>query len=247
MKTVKRKMNLILMVLLTSSGTFTLSSCDNEETVVIVISEERAAEIVAASLAYNTYGMAANVHYVSNEISQLLDCDEQGSNSGTINYISPFGGVTSSFHFTESYSRTCSPEEIINYTTAAFQDIDAVLFTSQQEVNAEFTVKGLEDTAPDELYSGAYSRNGNWYSKVYHDRLDIEYAMNFDSLRVDKNSLLIVSGTSAFDLTVGYSETPGSVNFNGHVTFLSEDEAQIDFTNGSSYLLNLRTGEIHLI
>lgn len=67
---------------------FTSCSDDDNEEVVNIVSEEQAAEIVATSLAYNTYGMAANVNYVSDEISTILNCDEQATSSGTNNYMS---------------------------------------------------------------------------------------------------------------------------------------------------------------
>lgn len=227
----------------------TLTSCDTDDgdDIIIVISEERAAEIVASSLAYNTYGIASNISYVSNEISTILNCDEQATKSGTNNYTSAFGNVTSTYQFVESYSKTCTPTEIIDYSISAFQDIDALYFTSQQDVEAGFTVTGLEDTSTNELYSGSYHREGNWFSKTFNDNLDIEYDMDFSDLNVDKTTYYIVSGTSSFSMDANYSETSESTLFNGTVTFLNDNEAQIDFNNGSSYRLNLETGKINLI
>lgn len=247
MKTIKNNFKVITILAITIFS-FTFTSCDhNDDAVIIVVSEEQAIEIVATSLAYNTYGMASNVNYVSNEISEALACGEQNTNSGTNNYVSAFGGITSIYQFNESYSKICTPNEIINYSISAFQDIDAVYFTSQQDIEASFTVTGLEDTAPNELYSGVYQREGNWYSKVYNDSLDVFYNMNFTDLNINKTTYHIVSGISAFNLNTNYSETSESNTFSGNVIFLNENEVQIDFTNGNSYLLNLETGEIILI
>ena len=223
-----------------------LSSCD-DDTVTIVITEERAAEIVATSLAYNTYGLASNVNYVSNQVSNLLNCNEQASNGGINTYVSNFGGVTSSYQFNEIYSKACSPEESINYSITAFQDIDAVFFSSQQDVSAVFAVSGLEDTSTNEIYNGSYHRDGNWYSKTFHDSLDVVYNMNFDELRINKSTYRIVSGVSNFDLTIGYSETTDTILFHGTVTFIHESEAQIHFNDGNTYVLNLDTGAIQTL
>lgn len=227
-----------------------VTSCEtdgDDEVVVVVISEERAAEIVAASLAYNTYGLASNVNYFSNGISDELNCGEQGSNSGTLNYSSIFGNVASTYQFDEDFSKSCEPAEAIAYSIDAFQDIDAVYFDSRQDVESKFTVTGLETGATNELYSGSYQREGDWFSKIYLDSLDLLYMMNFTDLSVDKDTYFIVSGTSTFSLEVDYSETMDRSTFSGTVTFINEDEARIDFENGDSYLLDLETGEINLI
>lgn len=221
--------------------------CSTDDEVVIVITEETAVEIITSSLAYNTYGMASNVNYVSDEISTILNCDEQATNSGTNNFTSVFGNVTSIYQFNEFYSKTCVPSEVIEYSITAFQDTDAVYFTSQENVEADFTVVGLDDTSTNEIYSGSYHREGNWFSKSFNDSFDVEYDMNFSDLYVNKTSYNIVSGISSFSMAANYSETSESTSFNGTVTFLNEGEAQLDFNNGSSYLLNLETGEISLI
>ena len=216
----KNRMKKLGLIVLAIVG-LTFTSCDNSDNaIVIVVSEERAAEIVATSLAYNTYGMASNVNYVSNEISNALNCDEQNTNSGTNDYTSVFGAVTSTYQFNESYSKVCSPTETINYSITAFQDIDAVYFTSQQDVEASFVVTGLEDTAVNELFSGSYHREGNWFSKTFNDSLDVEYNMNFSDLNVDKTTYYIISGTSSFSMNANYSETTESTSFSGTVTFL---------------------------
>lgn len=238
-----------LGMLVIAALSFMVMSCETEddEVIVVVISEERAAEIVAASLAYNTYGLASNVNYFSNEISNVLDCGEQGNNSGTLNYTSIFGNVTSSYRFNETFSKNCDPIEAISYSIDAFQDIDAVYFDSQQDVDSQFMVTGLEAEATNELYSGSYQREGDWFSKTFNDSLDVLYAMDFANLSIDKDTFFIVSGTSTFSLNVDYSETSESSTFNGTVTFINEDEARIDFNNGDTYLLDLETGEIELL
>ena len=185
------------------------TSCDNndDEVIVVVISEERAAEIIATSLAYNTYGLASNVNYFSTEISSILDCGEQGGNSGTLDYSSIFGNVTSTYQFNESFSKNCDLVETISYHVDAFQDIDAVYFASQQDVGAQFMVTGLETGATTEHYSGSYQREGDWFSKTFNDSLDILYSMDFTDLSVDKDTFFIISGTATFSLGVDYSET----------------------------------------
>lgn len=235
------------MVLALSAIVMASCETDDDEILVVVISEERAAEIVAASLAYNTYGLASNVNYVSNEISDILECGEQGSNSGTLDYTSVFGNVTSTYQFNEQFSKSCDPIEAIQYDISAFQDIDAVYFDSRQDVDSEFTVTGLEPEATDQLYNGSYQREGDWFSKVFNDELDVDYGMEFIDLGVDKQTLFIVSGTSTFTLRVDYSETSESSSFSGTVTFINEDEARIDFSNGDSYLLDLETGEVQRV
>ena len=228
---------------------FMATSCDDndDEVIVVVISEARAAEIVATSLAYNTYGLASNVNYFSEEISNILDCGEMGTNSGTLDYTSIFGNVTSTFEFIEDFSKSCDPVEMVSYNVTAFQDIDAVYFTSQQDVEAQFLVTGLETGTTNELYTGSYQREGDWHSKTFNDSLGVTYVMQFNDLSVDKDTFLIISGTSGFTLNVDYSETTASSSFSGTVTFINEDEARIDFNNGDSYLLNLETGEISLV
>ena len=232
-----------LIALLALSSIFT--SCeDDNASVVIVVSEERAAEVVATSLAYNTYGMASSVYYISNAINTQLNCDETGTDNSTINYTSLFGGVTAVHQYNDSYSKTCSPNPIINFETEAQQSVDAVYFSSNHNVNGDFVVTGLEDTALNELYSGMYHRVGDWYSKIYHDSMDIDYTMAFNELVVDKATYYITGGTSEFTLITKYSESTESYTFKGTVTFLNQDEAQIDFEDGDSYLLNLERGTI---
>ncbi|MDY8134317.1 hypothetical protein [Aquimarina sp. 2201CG5-10] len=238
---------IVILTIVLTAGHITVSCDNNDDVLVVVISEERAAEIVATSLAYNTYGLASNVNHFSTEITNSLDCEEQGSNSGTLDFTSIYGNVTSAFEFTDHFSKVCDPLDMISYEVTALHDIDALYFASQQNVNAQFTVTGLEIGTINEFYSGLYQREGNWISKIFNDSFDITYTMQFNELNVDKNTSLIVSGTSTFILNVDYSETSESSNFSGTVTFLNENEARVDFTNGSSYLLNLETGEINLI
>ena len=248
MKTLKSNFNKLTLIVIAFLGlTFTACDTNDDDTIVIIVSEERAAEIVATSLAYNTYGIASNVNYVSTQIANNLNCEEQASNSGTLHYSSIFGNVTSIYQFDENYAKSCIPVEQISYNITALQNTDAVYFTSQEDVEASFIVTGLEDTTTHEVYSGSYRRDGNWFSKVYQDSLNTVYSMSFTGLNVDKSTSYITSGTSTFTLSAAYSESDTVNSFNGTVTFLNEDEAQIDFTNGNSYLLNLETGEIHLI
>ena len=72
--------------------------------------------------------------------------------------------------------------------------------------NPSFNVTGLETEASNEFYNGSYQREGDWFSKVYNDNLDVEYNMNFTDLSVDKETFYIVSGISTFSLLVDYSE-----------------------------------------
>ena len=223
------------------------TSCDtnDDEVVVVVISEERAAEIIASSLAYNTYGLASVVNYVSNEISQELECGEQAENNGTNTFSSSF--VQYTYTFDETFSRTCTDTEQVNYDFTALQDIDAFYFTSRQDVEGGFVVTGLEESAPSELFNGNYQREGDWFSKVFEDSLDVLLNINFNELNVSKDTYFITSGISDFSLDVDYSETDESTSFRGTVTFLNEDEARIDFENGDSFLLNLNDGSIQRI
>jgi hypothetical protein len=102
-----------------------LTSCSDddgtgEEPVVITVDD--AAEFVAASLAVATYGAVDNMDYVSEQIVELIDCNESESDTRTNTETSSNGNVTANYVISESYSRTCSEEtEVILYNFSTEQ------------------------------------------------------------------------------------------------------------------------------
>ncbi len=224
------------------------TSCDNDDNeIIIVISEERAAEVIASSMAYNTYGLTANIEYISFLIDEGLDCNEQITNTDVIQYNSVFDAIAYIYTFTENYSKECQEIEQINYAIEANENLDALYFQSQEDIVADFDVQGIDQSETEESFSGRYERDGDWHSKIYHDTLIVDFTTNLNAITIDKTIGRIVSGTSTFDLTLNYSESTEMSNYTGNVVFLNSTDARIDFENGASYLLNIETGHIELI
>ncbi|UTW66441.1 sterol desaturase family protein [bacterium SCSIO 12643] len=221
-----------------------VGACSQPEPEPTGISEAEAAEIVATSLAYNTYGMASSVYAVSHEIDSGVNCNEQWSDSGTAHYTSIYGHVTSEYTYDEDYAKICGDYEMVHYQVKASQTIDAVYFSSYQDVDAFFTVTGMEDSLTIEYYSGAYSYTGERFSKSSGQTLKVSYQMQFSDLQIDKSTYYITGGQSGFDIKV---DSDISESYSGMVVFINDKEAQISFSNGNTYLLNLETGMISVL
>lgn len=223
-----------------------LTSCsDDEEPVVFVISEDDAAEFVAVVLSVNTYGFAANAIRLSEDVSNSLSCGTQLGDSGLISDTSIDGTVTYSYNFNESYSYVCDANGgTVQYSFVADQELSTLRSDVDSDISGIWTLGNIDNSESSYSLAGIYKRSSDRDSKT--DELPSAFIMTdleFQGIAVDKSSGYLVGGTADFILTGNQIGTTGQT-FEGVIDFSDPEATLVIFTDGSTYVLNLLTGEI---
>lgn len=234
------------LLLISMAASVFLTSCsDDEEPVVFVISEDDAAEFVAVVLSVNTYGFAANAIRFSEEVSSSLSCGAQLEDSGTISDTSVDGTITYSYNFNESYSYVCDANGgTVQYSFIADQELSTLRSDVDSDISGIWTLGNIDNAGSSYSLSGIYSRSSDRDSKT--DELPSAFiitGLEFQGLAIDKSSGYLVGGTAGFELSGSQIGTAGQA-FEGVINFSDPEATQVVFTDVSTYVLNLLTGEI---
>ena len=242
----KSKFKLMLLALISSAVLFSSCSDDDDEPVVFVVNEEDAAEFVAVVLSVNTYGFSSNAIRFSEEVADNLSCGSQTQDSGTINETSSDGTITYSYDFTEAYTYICDTEGgSVSYSFVAEQQLITLRSDIDSDISGIWTVTDIDNSEPSYNLSGVYERSSDWDSKT--DELPAAFItvdLSFTDLKVDKSSGDLVGGTSQFELSGSQTDTDGQM-FQGAINFSDPEATEVVFTDGGTYTLNMRTGEIN--
>lgn len=226
--------------------TWVLSSCSEEDDpVVFVISEDDAAEFVAVVLSVNTYGFSANAIRFSEDIANDLLCGSQANDAGSISETSADGTITYNYHFNEAYAYVCTSEGgTVQYSFTADQELSTLRSDVDSDISGIWTLGNIDDATTDYSLSGVYNRSSQRDSKT--DELPsafIETALEFEGLTIDRSSGYLIGGTANFELSGSQIGASGQT-FEGVILFSDPEFTQVMFTDGSTYILNLLTGEI---
>lgn len=225
---------------------FICSSCDDDDdNASITITADDAAEYVAASLAIATYGATNNMNYVSDQIIELIDCNESESDTRTDTETSFNGNVTASFTISESYSRTCSGGvETITYNFNAEQTTTSELLDTDHNITGAWTIGGAEESSTTLTYNGSYSRGGEWnYSNEDNQMDDVTSSFVYKDVKANKSDDVIFEGTSTF-LLIGNSTVYEPFTYEGDVVFQANNISIMTFSTGEQYEIDLNTGEV---
>ncbi len=223
-----------------------LTSCsDDEEPVVFVISEDDAAEFVAVVLSVNTYGFSANAIRFSEDVSNALLCGSQQTDMGTISDTSSDGTINYSYHFDESYGYICNSDGgMVQYSFVADQQLSTLRSDVDSDISGIWSLTNIDNDEPNYTLSGVYSRSSDRDSKT--DELPSAFIMTgleFEGISINKTSGYLVAGNANFELSGRQAGTDGQV-FQGIINFVDPEATEVIFTDGSTYVLNLLTGDI---
>ncbi|MEH6682590.1 MAG: hypothetical protein V7724_18760 [Sediminicola sp.] len=239
MKTKTRVRWGIIFSLLFTATLLTTSCEDDDDGVLVIYSYEDAQEAIAISLAYESYGLVANFDKVSEEIEGNHECEvlNEESESETGDFTAS-GLTTYVYDYTESFTKYCDPDLYVSYDLLAEQTIESVRISKTHTIHVDFITTGLEDSSENEIYNGAYTRNGGWETVYSNENYDFTYESDVVDVQVSKETGKIVSGTSTFTLTEEYSYNNLTYTYTGIVKFIDEDKAKITFDSGEVFYVN---------
>lgn len=240
-------MNTLFRILPLAVFAFLFVACEEEDDTVelVTITVDDAAELVAASLAINTYGAVNNMNYVSDQIIELIDCNESESNTRTDTETSVGGNITASFTILESYSRACvGDEESITYDFSLDQTTTSERLDTDHMIAGLWTITGAETSSSSLIYNGSYSRGGSWTYNLEENHVDnTTTSFVYNEVEANKDDGVIFAGTSTFTLT-GTSTVYEPYDYEGDVVFQTNNICIATFSSGEQYEIDLNTGDV---
>lgn len=233
---------LILFPLMLLVGLFILPGCeeedDSENIITIEISKTDAEEIVAGAITYGSYGLVASMDQVSQEITEITDCDLLYVNADTIDGETIPGYISYSYQYNEEYQRTCGEEPFIQYSLTGTQIFDAPRIEYNHQLAIDFTIEGLNEYSEDELYTGNYFREGITESSWKNEPIDFSFEANINTpIYVSKATHKIYAGSLTFNLEQDYERSNVTYSYSGTIEFVNEDEAVVTFSNGEQFTI----------
>ncbi len=218
---------------------------DDDDSDNLVITVDDAAEYVAASLAIATYGATSNMNYVSDQIIDLIDCNESESDTRTDTETSNNGNITASFTISESYSRTCSGgEEVITYNFTLDQITTSNPLNTNNDITGAWTISGAEESSTVLTYNGSYTRGGEWtYNNEDNHTDDVTTSFIYENVKANKSDDVIFEGKSTFTM-IGNSTVYDPFSYEGDVVFQADNTSIVTFSTGEQYEVDLNTGEV---
>lgn len=220
--------------------------CSDDDDNGVVITVDDAAELVAASMAVATYGAVNNMDYVSDQIVDILDCNEVESNNRIDTETSNNGEITVSYTISESYSLSCSGgEETISYNFSADQTTTSDHLDTDHSINGDWIISGAEDVSTVIIYNGSYSRSGEWtYNNEDNHTDTTTTSFVYSNVKANKDDGIIFDGTSTFVLN-GMSTVYEPYNYEGNIVFQADNICVATFSTGEQYEIDLNTGEVN--
>lgn len=234
-------------LLLYSGLSFLLLSCndDDDDTIVIEIpSLQDAQEVVAISLAYDSYGLTAHFEEMSQTINEANECGvlNENNDSGSGDWDSD--SITYTYSINEEFTKFCDPALLIEYSSTAAQELDAPRFSGTHTINTEFTVTGLEEEVENEEYTGFYNKVGIYESGNDEQFYEFSYKSDLSNILVSKELGKIISGNVIFTLEQEYDYNDLTYTYMGSVEFLNENEARVEFETGEEFIVDLNNVSI---
>ncbi|MDN5205588.1 hypothetical protein QQ008_29660 [Fulvivirgaceae bacterium BMA10] len=240
----KFRASLLVMLLLGIS----MTACDNDDepqVVVFQVNEEDAAEIIAVFLSINTYGFSANVDYIAEQVAGTLVCGQTVSDSDSFSDSSADGAINYTYNFTESYTYQCGTNDgMVNYGFVASQSLSTLRADILNDISGNWTLTDIDSNTENHQLSGEYQRSGSWEFKTGEEEsFSVNMTIDFNNLLVEKATGYLNGGSAVFGLIGEKSESESS-NYSGIVSFNSPEETIVEFNNGGTYILNMKTGDI---
>ena len=241
------KMNNVFQILFVVILSISLVACgdDDDSNDLVTITVDDAAEFIAASMAIGTYGAVENMNHVSEQIVDLLNCNESESKTRTDTETSRFGNVTVSFTISESYSLNCSDNnEIITYDFSTDQTTTSDPLDTDHNITGTWTIDGAEESSTTLNYNGSYTRGGAWTYNNEDDRVDnTTTTFVYNNVKANKDDGVIFEGTSTFTLN-GTNTIYEPYNYEGDIIFQANNTCVATFSTGEQYEIDLNTGDV---
>jgi len=150
--------------------------------------------------------------------------------------------VTYSYAFNYSYTLNCvnNTPDNVSSTATSTGSFDGPNLSSTDSGTSTFTVAGLAPGATAYTLSGEYKRTGSFTQKTGNmNQGSSNIDITLSSLSIPKAGGTIASGSATF--TLSGSSNKGAFSFNGTITFIGNNQANI-VINGTAYMVNLLTG-----
>lgn len=234
-------------------GVFT--ACQDDETPAPnAIAPEEAVVMVGSSLASNSSGFSRVSAESASKTESILVDNANGrvatcglAQDLDLSGSSPLGGLISwSYSFNYNFRLNCNSEEQpdnVSVGVAYSGAYDSPKSGFEFSGLSDLELRGLSPTTEYFLLDGEYKREGSFIIKEEEQKSGSN-ALDFiiSNVEINKTTYKITSGTSTFLLT-GTVSGKGSFKYEGSVTFIGNDSAEIKIKN-EIYVLNMIDGSV---
>ncbi|MGF1636836.1 MAG: hypothetical protein ACFCUU_07160 [Cyclobacteriaceae bacterium] len=227
----KSNLSLIISGLAILLSASILQSCEKEE--ALVVTEEDAADIIAASFGSQTGGIAhevaINTEYISEETNEL----ECGSSRTIIkSFVKSEGVNTGNITYNWDLSRNCSSEvTYLNWVGNFNGSFETPRLSGSTSGTRNWLITGFESENNFLTFNGSINRNGSHNSKVRQRRsFSTEISYEFSEVVVSKGTHEIQSGTGTVQISIEGSNG-GSKSFSGNITFNGNGSVTVVLNN----------------
>lgn len=233
MKTVSTKKNVgLLSIVLCLVFVSAFSSCKKEET----ISEEEASEIAEQSVSTKSGGISLQIEDAAELMAPVISLCGESFDTVITHTNLPGAAISYSINHTWSYDLVCSgiQPSLFNFTVDGSMSYDAPRMSSDDNMNLDFVVTGLQNASSSYLFNGTYTRNGSQQSKIRNkNAFSTTLVFTLNNVAVDKSTLKITGGSAS--VSIDAAVTGGAqTSFDGNLTFLGNSTATLTL-NGNVY------------
>jgi len=233
------KIKLLFIGALTLLSTL-FSSCEDDDVVVVDPDDAYtdAQNAIAVSLAYQAYGMVANINYAAETLIDHAECDKPYSKSDTLDGEMPWHYGHYTYYCAENYLVPCSDTQPIEYGLEAKQVFEGHR-SYEHHIALAFTVDGKSSNANDQVFNGMYKREGGLDAVESVNSYQFAFESELQDVYLSKQSDKIYRGTADFTLTENYGSSSPTYTYHGQVEFVNENEAKVVFDEGETFTVNL--------
>ena len=211
------------------------------------VSNDDAADMVAASMSSNFNGVAAVSGDVTISAQAFVNLHLACGATKTDSVFRSYNGTQVSYNYKLKYSYTlnCNSNNVPDNLSSSLSyngSYDGPRIESSNSGSSSFTVAGVAGAATNFGITGEYKRDGSFKSKVDTTNAGSSHIdINVQSLVVTKIGHKIASGSATFTIT-GNVPKKGDFSFTGSMVFNGDGTANLT-VNGTVYIVNLETGE----
>lgn len=200
------------------------------------VSEEEAAETIAKSMSETSGGSLEQTEMMVSYVEELSvnDCgmSEDTTISGNGN-----GVITYSYNYQLTKTLTCNNNVPTTFvaTLEGGNEYDAPRMASDDEVNADITIHGLESSANEWTINQSLNREGTQQSKIRNQAsFNSTIELSIGNLKIRKSDHKILSGTANVSIS-GASSDGVSFSYSGTLTFNGDNTFTVDLGSGETY------------
>ncbi|MEO1435624.1 MAG: hypothetical protein AAFV80_08825 [Bacteroidota bacterium] len=220
-----------------------MSSCSDDEEVLLEMTVDDAAALIGFSMADQTYGAVNDLNYVAEDVIGRVACDETETLQWSYTDSGAIEDLFVSAEILESYTHLCGGEETLDYAYNADQIIFSDLYDLDHDIEGDWLIQGVQLGGNVLIYNGLYNRLGDWTYQFDSGHTEyVEYLSTLINIRYDRIAGKIVSGVSTFTIE-GTSNDHQGYNYSGDLEFFS-GLAIITFSGGERFEIDLDTGNV---